>query len=160
MENSKFDLAELARNTADQMMLLAEEKQIAVEIDTENSVVIEGDPARLKQAVVNLLDNAIKYTPRGGKIVMRVIAAYPKAILEIRDNGIGIAPDALPHVFERFYRADKARSRELGGAGLGLSIVRSIVQAHGGTVDLESREGTGTTCLVELPLANGQERKP
>jgi signal transduction histidine kinase len=103
--------------------------------------------------VVNLLDNAIKYTPEGGNILLKVSAAHHKAVLEVTDNGTGIPAKDLPHVFERFYRTDKARSRDMGGAGLGLSIVRSIVLAHGGSVNIQSVEGKGTICRVELPLA-------
>ncbi|OYW71890.1 MAG: hypothetical protein B7Z37_26535 [Verrucomicrobia bacterium 12-59-8] len=132
--------------------MLAEEKQLALDIDAKMAVIVEGDQTRLKQVVVNLLDNAIKYTPRGGSISIQVFATNTKAHLEIQDNGEGIGEEALPHVFERFYRADKVRSREAGGAGLGLSIVRSIVMAHGGTVDITSAEGKGTTVIVELAL--------
>lgn len=158
IEHRRFDLAALAQSTAEQMVLLAEEKHIRLCIQAGQPVPVDGDSARIKQIVVNLLDNAIKYTPPGGSISLNVNTAPNKAILEVADNGVGIPAGALPHVFERLYRADKARSREPDGAGLGLSIVRSIVQAHGGSVDIESREGEGTTCRVQLPLANGQEQ--
>jgi signal transduction histidine kinase len=114
---------------------------------------VSGDPARLKQIVIGLLDNAIKYTQEGGQITLKVYVADRHAVFEVIDTGIGIAATALPHVFERFYRADKARSRHIDGAGLGLSIVHSICQAHGGTVEIESVEGCGTTCHVKFPLA-------
>jgi len=102
---------------------------------------------------VNLLDNAIKYTPAGGEIHVRTSARENKALLDVSDNGIGIPNEALPHVFERFYRVDKARSRQLGGAGLGLSIVKSICVAHAGRVEVQSKEGQGSSFRVELPLA-------
>ena len=153
MQHERLDLARLVSSTAEQMQLLAEEKQLAVDVDAKMSVMVEGDQTRLKQVIVNLLDNAIKYTPRGGSISLQVFATNTKAHFEIQDNGEGIAEDALPHAFERFYRADKVRARDSGGAGLGLSIVRSIILAHGGVVDLQSKEGKGTTCRVELPLA-------
>jgi signal transduction histidine kinase len=114
---------------------------------------VEGDRASIKQVVVNLLDNAIKYTPRGGAISLNVQARGGKAVLEVGDTGMGIPSDALPHVFERFFRVDKARSREAGGAGLGLAIVKSICAAHGGKVEVESAEGKGSRFRVELPLA-------
>lgn len=152
MQHAKLDLAEVVNSTAEQMQLLAEEKQLALDIDAKMAVIVEGDQTRLKQMVVNLLDNAIKYTPRGGSISIQVFASNTKAHLEIQDNGEGIGEEALPHVFERFYRADKVRSREAGGAGLGLSIVRSIIMAHGGTVDITSAEGKGTTVIVALAL--------
>ncbi len=159
MQHDRLDLAELVSSTAEQMQLLADEKKLAIEIDANTVVTVEGDQTRLKQVVVNLLDNAIKYTPRGGSVSIQVFSFGNKATLEIQDNGEGIPQDALPHVFERFYRADKVHSREAGGAGLGLSIVRSIVLAHGGTVELQSTAGKGTTCKVELPLATKQEKE-
>lgn len=152
MESKRLDLADVVVNTAEQMLLLAEEKKLDMEITAIRPVPVEGDQSRLRQVVVNLLDNAIKYTPPGGKIHVRVIADAPCALLEIQDNGIGISPDALPHVFDRFFRADSVRTRNVGGAGLGLAIVRSIVQAHGGWVKIESTPGKGTLIVVELPL--------
>jgi heavy metal sensor kinase len=147
-----FDLADLAASTADQMCLLAEDKNISIATSSPARVVIEGDRARMKQVVVNLLDNAIKYTPSGGSIRISVKATGNKAVLEVEDNGVGIPADARPHIFERFFRVDKARSREMGGAGLGLSIVKSICTAHGGRVDFSSTEGRGSSFRVELPL--------
>lgn len=160
IQHQKFDLAALAQGTAEQMLLLAEEKQIRLSIQAQQPVFIDGDAARIKQIVVNLLDNAIKYAPGGGAVWLKVSAAQQMAILEVGDNGAGIPAEVLPHVFERFFRADKARSRDFAGAGLGLAIVRSICLAHGGSVDIRSGgEGKGTVCRVELPLANGQEQK-
>jgi two-component system sensor histidine kinase VicK len=118
-------------------------------------VIVDGDRTRLKQVIVNLLDNAIKYTHRGGSIHIKVSARDGQAVLEVSDNGIGIPDAALPHVFKRFYRVDKARSRELGGAGLGLSIVESIVLAHRGRVEVQSKDGEGTRFVVELPVNGG-----
>jgi signal transduction histidine kinase len=156
-QSTPFDLGELAATTADQMCLLAEDKEIVIDCQTTQPVIVEGDRARLKQVAVNLLDNAIKYTNRGGKIEVRVTARDHKALLEVSDNGIGIPDEAKPHVFERFFRVDRARSRELGGAGLGLSIVKSICIAHRGQVEVESTDGKGTRFVVELPLAgNGK----
>ena len=129
------------------------DKNISLSCDAPEEVMVEGDCARLKQVVVNLLDNAIKYTPEGGKIRLRVRADAGRAVLAVEDNGPGIPVDALPHIFERFYRTDKARSRQMGGAGLGLSIVRAICTAHGGEVSVESREAVGSRFIVSLPLA-------
>ena len=103
--------------------------------------------------VVNLVDNAIKYTPAGGLVGVKVRASNGRAMLEVNDNGVGIPAESLPHIFERFYRVDKARSRQMGGAGLGLSIIKAIVTAHGGQVRVESIEGKGSVFLVELPIA-------
>ena len=153
-ESLRFDLANLAASTADQMGLLAEDKGISVLCRAVAEVPVLGDRARMKQVVVNLLDNAIKYTPSGGRIQLSVFAQDDKALLEVEDNGIGIPAEACPHIFERFFRVDKARSREMGGAGLGLSIVKSICTAHGGCVNFESTEGVGSRFKVELPLCN------
>lgn len=153
VQHARLDLAELVRATADQMRLLAEEKRISLNCDGTASVEVEGDPSRLKQVVVNLLDNAIKYTPDSGSVSIHVTAQDGRAVLEITDTGLGISASDLPHIFERFYRADKARSRQMGGAGLGLSIVRSICTAHGGQVTVSSTEGSGSRFRVELPLA-------
>jgi heavy metal sensor kinase len=151
-KSAPFDLGELAASTADQICLLAEDKDIGITCHSDQKVIVEGDRARLKQVVVNLLDNAIKYTPRGGRIDVRVSTRNGKAVLEVSDNGPGIPEESLLLVFERFYRVDKARSRELGGAGLGLSIVKSIATAHRGRVEAQSKEGEGSRFIVELPL--------
>jgi heavy metal sensor kinase len=147
-----FDLAGLATSTAEQMCLLAEDKGISITSNAPKKVIVNGDRARLKQVVVNLLDNAIKYTPDGGAVRLSVIAGDDKAVLEVEDSGIGIPAEAQPHIFERFFRVDAARSRDMGGAGLGLSIVKSICTAHGGRVDFQSTEGKGSRFKVELPL--------
>jgi heavy metal sensor kinase len=159
----KLDLARLAAATADQMSLLAEDKNIQVTCAAAEPVWVEGDQARLKQVVVNLLDNAIKYTLQGGAVALSVSALDCKAVLEVADNGIGIPAEALPRVFDRFFRVDKARSRELGGAGLGLSIVKSICTAHHGRVEASSLPGQGSRFRVELPLATtstNKQKKP
>jgi heavy metal sensor kinase len=151
----KFDLAKLAASTAEQMSLLAEDKNISVSCTAPDQVWVEGDRARMKQVVVNLLDNAIKYTGNGGAVQIHVASQDRKAVLEVADNGIGISPEALPRVFERFFRVDPARSREAGGAGLGLSIVKSICTAHHGRVEVSSRPGEGSRFRVELPRVQG-----
>src|SRR5262245_30354486 len=153
VELAQFDLAELTSGTTEQMRLLAEDKNVALRCEAERQVGVEGDRARLKQVIVNLVDNAIKYTPTGGLVGVKVWASDGHAMLEVSDNGVGIPPEALPHIFERFYRVDKARSRQMGGAGLGLSIIKAIVMAHGGQVKVESVEGRGSRFLVELPVA-------
>lgn len=148
----QFDLSELAATTADQMSLLAEDKGIAVRCDAKQPVMVAGDRARLKQVVVNLLDNAIKYTPEKGAIHLRVGTVNSHALLEVSDTGIGIPADALPHVFDRFFRVDKVRTRDPGGAGLGLSIVKSICTAHGATVEAHSSRD-GSLFRVTMPLS-------
>jgi signal transduction histidine kinase len=149
----RFDLAELAATTAEQMSLLAEDKQVRVDCESTAGVTVEGDRARLKQVIVNLLDNAIKYTPRGGRVRLSVRRESGYAVLDVADDGIGIPAEALPHVFKRFYRVDTSRSREQGGAGLGLAIVKSICTAHGAIVEVASAPGRGSTFRVRQPLA-------
>ena len=150
---SRFDLAGLAKTTAEQMSLLAEDKNITIACDATQSVEVEGDPARLKQVVVNLLDNAIKYTQPGGAVQLHVRRADGHAVLEVEDNGVGISQEALPHVFERFYRVDQIRSGDLEGAGLGLSIVKSICSAHGAEIEATSVPSRGSRFRVTLPLS-------
>jgi heavy metal sensor kinase len=152
MDKSHLDLGELAASTAGEMNLLAEEKSISVRIHAGLGVEVAGDRVRLQQVVVNLIDNSIKYTAKGGTIEVRVGREGNNAVLEVSDNGLGIPSHDLPHVFERFYRADKARSRASGGAGLGLSIVKAICSAHHGDIQVSSQEGKGSTFRVELPL--------
>jgi len=155
-EWTRFDLAELAKTTAEQMNLLAEDKGIAISCNVDKKVPVAGDRARLKQVVVNLLDNAIKYTPKQGAIQLNVTTVNGHAVLEVVDNGMGIPPDAQPHVFERFYRVDQTRSGDSGSAGLGLSIVKSICTAHGAEVEVQSTIGKGSRFRVKLPLfSNG-----
>jgi heavy metal sensor kinase len=152
IEMTRLDLGQLAASTTEQMKLLAEEKSIRLTSTVAREVYIDGDRSRLQQVVVNLVANAIKYTQEGGEVEMRVRCRANAAVLEVSDNGAGIPDHALPHVFERFYRADKARSRESGGAGLGLAIVKAICTAHGAELTVSSREGKGSVFSVELPL--------
>lgn len=156
---NQIDLAALTRATLEQMQLLAAEKEQTVDVDAPHPVFVRGDAARLKQVVVNLLDNAIKYTGTGGHIRLSVYADAARAMLRIHDDGVGIAPESLPFIFDRFYRADKTRSRATHGAGLGLSIVQAICMAHGGSIRAESEEGAGSVLTVELPLAAAGSHK-
>src|SRR5260370_37008972 len=117
-----------------------------------NGIFVEGDRTRLQQVIVNVGANAIKYTQEGGEVEVSVRGHGGTAVLEVSDNGAGISAHALPHVFERFYRADKARSRNSGGAGLGLAIVKAICTAHGAEICVSSQEGRGSRFNVELPL--------
>jgi heavy metal sensor kinase len=154
-EWTRFDLTELAQTTVEQMNLLAEDKGISISCDASQPLPVKGNHVLLKQVVVNLLDNAIKYTPEKGAIQLRVHGVNGHAMLEVKDNGIGIPPDALPHIFERFYRVDKARSADSESAGLGLSIVKSICTAHGAEVEAQSSVGSGSCFRVKLPLSKG-----
>jgi signal transduction histidine kinase len=146
------DLVEIVAVTLDHMSLLAEEKHINLRFRPGAAVYVAGDSMRLKQIVVNLVDNAIKYTPDGGDVSLFVTAEQKKGIIVVTDTGIGIPAASLPLIFNRFYRADQARSRESGGTGLGLSIVKAICGVHGGEAFVESSEAGGATFRIELPL--------
>jgi heavy metal sensor kinase len=153
---ARFDLAELARITADQLSLLAEDKKIVLTCEASQPAYVQGDRSRIKQVIVNLLDNAIKYTPPLGRVQMEVHGLNGRAVLEVEDSGVGIAPEALPHVFERFYRVDKARCADAESAGLGLAIVKAICAAHGAEVEAASTPGVGSRFRVKLPLQKGE----
>lgn len=152
-ESTRLNFEALVAEAAAMMRALAEAKQQMLNVDLTEGITVAGDAARLRQVVYNLLDNAIKYTAEGGRIDVSLREEGDSAVLTVDDTGIGIAAEHLPHVRERFYRVDKARSREGGGTGLGLSIVDSITTAHGGRVAIASRLGEGTTCTVFLPRA-------
>ena len=126
---------------------------IELSIGEEDQAVILGDADRVKQLIINLVDNAIKYTPPGGQVTLGLRCSNGSAVLTVADTGLGIPAEDVPHIFERFYRVDKARSRAAGGTGLGLSIVQWIAQAHGGGIEVQSQAGQGTTFTVTLPLA-------
>ena len=155
IDTEQLDLGDLAVSTADQMRLLAEVKSISILYEITPGVEIEGNRTYLKQVIVSLLDNAIKYTAPGGRVRVMVSSKDPMAIMEIVDNGSGIPAEGLPHIFERFYRTDKARSRNTGGHGLGLSIAKAICVAHEGSITVSSIESQGSCFRVELPLAKG-----
>ena len=134
-------------------MLIANNR-LKMRLGHEDQAVIQGDPDRLKQLLLNLVNNAIAYTPDGGTVTLSLHRRPDNWVrVAVADTGVGIAPEDLPHIFDRFWRQDKARSRKLGGSGLGLSIAKSIVEAHGGRISVESELGKGTTFEVLLPLA-------
>ncbi|MGE5619187.1 MAG: sensor histidine kinase [Sphingomonadaceae bacterium] len=122
-----------------------------------DQLLVLGDPDRLKQLLLILVDNAIKYTPEGGEIQLALRREPGAAVVSVSDTGIGISTEDLPHIFERFYRADKARSRDLGGTGLGLSIARWIAESHGGHISVESEAGRGSVFTVRLPRAHSSQ---
>jgi heavy metal sensor kinase len=147
-----LDLSAVVRGVVEDLRPLAEARGVQLCADANGALPARGDPLRLRQVFLNVVDNAIKYTPPGGDVAVRVHPDEGQAVVTVRDTGIGIAPEHLRQVFERFYRVDKGRSREQGGTGLGLSIARSIVAAHGGRIELTSTPGQGTTCTVRLPV--------
>ncbi len=127
------------------------EKSVTLELIEVDQVRVMGDEDRLKQLLLNLVDNAIKYTPPGGKVQLSLDQDHGWAHLTVTDTGIGIPPEDLPHVFDRFYRVDKARTRAQGGSGLGLAIAKWVVQVHGGNIQVQSTVGQGTSFVVTLP---------
>jgi len=140
---------------ADRLRPLAEERGVHLRFDVSAGTPhILGDMSRLELVVRNLVHNAIKFTPRGGTVTVAAAALDATHVaVEVRDTGVGIAPDALPRVFERFYKTDRSRLRDGSGSGLGLAIARHAVEAHGGRIDVESELGTGTAFTVVLPMA-------
>jgi heavy metal sensor kinase len=150
-----LDLVPLVEDVVEIMRPLAEIKNLRLLSQTKGELLVRGDEGRLRQVIYNLLDNAIKYTPEGGSVTVTLERSDGAVMLTVRDTGIGVSIEHLPHLFERFYRVDKARGRTEGGTGLGLSIVQSIIVAHGGRVELTSAPGQGTTCVVSLPAETG-----
>jgi two-component system heavy metal sensor histidine kinase CusS len=146
------DLAGLVGDVTETMRPVAEVKGLGLRVEASEPVSVRGDAGRLREVFFNVLDNGIKYTPEGGEVEIRLGRHGPEAVVTVRDTGIGIPAEHVPHVFDRFYRVDKARSRAEGGTGLGLSIAQSIVVAHGGCIELASTPGQGTTCTVRLPV--------
>jgi signal transduction histidine kinase len=114
---------------------------------------VEGDPRLLEDLVANLVSNGVRYNRPWGSVLVGLGRENGSAVMRVSDTGVGIAPDALPHLFDRFYRVDPARSRAAGGTGLGLAIARWVVDAHGGTIEVESEPGTGSTFVVRVPAA-------
>jgi heavy metal sensor kinase len=146
------NLGELITAAVEQVRPVARQRHLELRVEHGPDVTLEADEDLLLQLLLNLLDNAVKYTPAGGQVTVGWNVDGRHIDLRIRDTGIGIASEHLPHVFDRFYRADKARSRAEGGAGLGLSICRWIAEAHGGSISVQSAPGKGTTFTVRLPL--------
>ncbi len=146
-------VSELIHDVSDFVKEAAERKKISIsQAEIPPSLVIEADRNDLEQVFINLLDNAIKYTPEGGRVIISATEKDQGEIeFSIQDNGIGIPKEDIPRIFERFYRVDKGRSQELGGTGLGLSIVKHLVQAHGGRVWVESQPGEGSAFYFTLP---------
>jgi heavy metal sensor kinase len=149
---SEVDLVALARELYEDSEVLAEPARISVSLKAGEPVTIVGDRVRLRQLCLNLIDNAIKYTPEGGTVSIAVERRDGSALFSVQDTGIGIPADELTRVFDRFYRVDKARSREMGGTGLGLSIARWIAELHRGSISVQSTPGHGSTFTVTLPL--------
>ena len=151
LQKLPFDMLELIKRVSDNFEYNIKEKKIQFELIGEE-VIIEADQDRIFQVVTNILSNAIKYTSEEDNIIIKLYKESKYAVCEITDTGIGIPKDEVVHIFERFYRADKSRNRKTGGAGIGLAIVKSIVEAHNGKIEVKSVLGEGSTFKVYLPL--------
>lgn len=148
IETSYMNLSELAYNTIDNLQTQATNKNIEIKSEIEKDVIIEAHENKVAQVITNLLSNAINYSLEDSKVIVRVYREGKKVNLEIQDFGIGISAKDQKHIFERFYRVDKARSRDSGGTGLGLSITKHIVEAHNGRISVSSKPGEGSTFKV------------
>jgi signal transduction histidine kinase len=148
LQLESLNLADLVSQTADLFEDLAEDRGLSLRVERHSDAWVHADRERLRQVLTNLVDNAVKYTPPGGRIELRTAQDGPDAVVTVADTGIGIAPEELPRIWDRLYRGDKSRSER--GLGLGLSLVKAIVQAHGGTATVESRLGQGTTFEIRL----------
>jgi signal transduction histidine kinase len=142
----------LIKELASELSILAEEKGCLFTTHIQEVPQVLGDAGQLKQLVINLLDNAIRHTPHDGSVTVTLQSSADQVRLTVEDTGSGIAAEHLPHIFERFYRADPARDRESGGTGLGLAIAQEIVLAHNGTINVQSEVGKGSVFTVSLPV--------
>jgi heavy metal sensor kinase len=150
----EIDLSELLAGVAANAEILCRDEGLEFRSDLMDNILVSGDRAKLRELFLNLLDNAIRYSPDGGKISLTLRRVKEMAVISIADTGIGISEEDIPHIFERFYRVDKARSRVENGAGLGLAICKYIAEIHGGRIEVISRLGEGSTFSVWLPIFN------
>ena len=151
------DLSQVANGVIEDLREVAADAEVGLGVDISPSVRVLGDDGQLALMIRNLLDNAIRYTAAGGKVALEVSRDGKHAVVSVTDNGIGIPLESQERIFERFYRVDRARSRDKGGTGLGLAIVKHVVELHGGRISLESELGQGTTFTIKLPaMGSGQ----
>jgi heavy metal sensor kinase len=150
-------LEPLIQELVDELTLLADDHRIALSFVSESVPSVLGDPQWLKQALINLLDNALRYTPPGGSVTVRLQNAGEWVAVAVEDTGHGIEPENIPHLFERFYRTDWARAKDSAGTGLGLPIVKEIAEAHGGSISVSSQIHVGSIFTIRLPIATGSQ---
>ncbi len=155
LKMEKVDLSALCRETLHALEPAIAKAKLNLAVTVPDSICIAGDASKLGQVVYNLIDNAVKYTPEGGRVTISLTGENRLVTFTVSDTGIGIPEEDVKHIFDRFYRVDKARSRATGGTGLGLSIVRQMVQLHGGEIAVESAVGNGSTFTVKLPVGKG-----
>ena len=155
LTRENLSIATLIKENAHRLQPIADQKEQRIQLTLSDPCDIYADKSKLNQVIYNLMENAVKYTQQGGVVKVTLQRQGREAHLVVTDNGPGIPKENLPHIFDRFYRVDKARSREKGGTGLGLSIVHQLVLLHGGAIRVESEEGKGASFIVELPLHQG-----
>jgi signal transduction histidine kinase len=154
MRREPFSFEEVATRTVAAFKTLADEKALTIDTDLPADLPsVEGDTERLGQVLANLVSNAIKFSEAGGRIIVRAGVEGTELVVSVQDQGIGVAPEALPHLFERFYQAQDSSTRWQGGTGLGLNISRQIVEAHGGRMWVDSNVGEGSTFSFAIPIA-------
>jgi heavy metal sensor kinase len=159
LATDRVNVSDLVSSLAAQMEPMVSWKNIRLRVNVDDDIFVGGDRDWLESAVLNLLDNAIKFTPEGGEVNVAVSMKDRSVRLDIRDTGIGIPSEALPHVFERFFRAEPSRSKEFEGAGLGLALVKWVVENHHGRVGVESEIGKGSCFTIWLPAATVPEKQ-
>ncbi|MBQ7093273.1 MAG: PAS domain-containing sensor histidine kinase, partial [Clostridia bacterium] len=157
MKQEVTDINRIVENAVSSMRIEAVKQNITLECSLENEMKTIGDGERLTQVVINLISNALKYNKKDGAVYVYGAVEDKMAVISVRDTGIGIPESDLPRIFERFYRVDKARSRERGGTGLGLAIAKEITEQHGGSMSISSVYGEGTTLTMKLPLFEEKE---
>jgi signal transduction histidine kinase len=151
LDMERVDVSVLVEEAVELYRYIAEEKHVTIRAGASEDLPMAVDPTRIRQVVGNLLDNAVKYTPEGGRVDVKVYRKEKEVIIAVRDTGIGISKEDLPKIWDRLYRGDKSRSQR--GLGLGLSLVKSIVEVHGGHVEVSSEPQAGSTFVVYLPLS-------
>ncbi|UKI36103.1 MAG: cell wall metabolism sensor histidine kinase WalK [Clostridiales bacterium] len=161
LKKEKFDLSALTESVVAKQEINAKSAHLTLTYEPLSAqLMFDGDRDAMEQVLVNIISNAIKYTGSDGKIYVASGKMYDSVYIKIKDNGIGIPKEDLPHIFERFYRVDKARSREKGGTGLGLAISHDIIAAHGGSIKINSIYGAGTEVVIILPTGKKAVKKP
>jgi signal transduction histidine kinase len=157
LEPTQLDLCTVATQSVEEARPRAEAKGVAISFASDTAVMIEVDKGRIFQLLDNLISNAIKFTPEGGRVDVRIVPKLDGAVLEVSDTGIGLAPGEAELVFDRFFRSSRTAAQQTPGTGLGLFIARAITEAHGGQISATSREDHGTTFKLELPLRLPQQ---